>query len=139
MTGKGRPARVLMSVELDGLPPTVNHLYRSTRGGRRYKTKDGREWQNATALAMRAAKKDRAPWSGGAAMDVLFISADRRRWDIDNRIKALQDCLAEAGVLKDDKQIIDLRARREYGRADRTLVTVSEAGGQGEIEWEGER
>lgn len=43
----------LLSITLDGLPPTVNHLYR-TGGKHRYKTAKGAAYQEATAAEMRA-------------------------------------------------------------------------------------
>jgi crossover junction endodeoxyribonuclease RusA len=46
---------------------------------------------------------------------VLVIQAwlpDRRRRDLDNLLKAVQDALAHAGVYDDDSQIVDLRIRR---------------------------
>ena len=43
----------LLSITLDGLPPTVNHLYR-TGGRHRYKTPKGAAYQEATAAEMRA-------------------------------------------------------------------------------------
>lgn len=118
--------RTLARVELTGLPPTVNHLYRTSRNGIRYKTPQGREWQNNTAAIMAATRKNRKPYSGDVALEVLFRTADRRRWDLDNRVKALQDCLAMAGVIEDDRQIQRLLVERRTGPKTATVVTVLE-------------
>ena len=123
--------RTLARVELQGLPPTVNHLYRTSRNGVRYKTPQGREWQNTTAAIMAVAKTNRKPYSGDVALEVLFRTADRRRWDMDNRIKALQDCLAMAGVIEDDRQIQRLLVERQAGPKTATVVTVRELGEEG--------
>ena len=119
-------AKMLINAELIGLPPTVNHLYRTSRNGIRYKTPQGREWQNTTAAIMAMAKTNRKPYGGDVALEVLFRTADRRRWDMDNRIKALQDCLAMAGVIEDDRQIQRLLVERQTGPKTATVVTVLE-------------
>ena len=118
--------RELARVELLGLPPTVNHLYRTSRSGVRYKTSQGREWQNTTAAVMAKAKTNRAPYDGDVALEIVFRTADRRRWDLDNRVKALQDCLAMAGVIEDDRQIQRLLVERQAGPKTATVVTVLE-------------
>ena len=118
----------IIKVNLLGLPPTVNHLYRTSRNGIRYKTPQGREWQSTTAAIMAMAKTNHKPYSGDVALEVLFRTADRRRWDMDNRIKALQDCLAMAGVIEDDRQIQRLLVERQTGPKTATVVTVLELG-----------
>lgn len=116
--------RELARVELLGLPPTVNHLYRTSRNGVRYKTPQGKEWQAFTAAIMAKAKTNRAPYGGDVALEIVFRTADRRRWDLDNRVKALQDCLAMAGVIEDDRQIQRLHVERQVWTHTATVVTV---------------
>lgn len=89
----------LFSMELEGLPPTVNHLYRSTRSGARYKTAEGKQYQQQISASIKALWAGRPAYTGAVELRITFETDDRRRWDIDNRIKALQDCLSMAGVL----------------------------------------
>lgn len=116
----------IIKVNLLGLPPTVNHLYRTSRNGIRYKTPQGRDWQNTTAAIMAMAKINRKPYSGDVALEIVFRTADRRRWDLDNRVKALQDCLAMAGVIEDDRQIQRLHVERQAAAQTATTIVVLE-------------
>lgn len=120
----------LLSITLDGLPPTVNHLYR-TGGRHRYKTAEGAAYQEVTAAEMRAqremlpARRCVGPYLGPVALHIIMTSRTRRRWDLDNRVKAVQDCLQMAGIIKDDSQITELVVRREaLPRLDRTRIMV---------------
>jgi crossover junction endodeoxyribonuclease RusA len=92
------------------LPPSVNH-YWGQHGHRRYVSKAG--------VAFKAQVSDyvveyRVPKLGIArlAMTVVLFPKDRRKQDIDNRIKALWDALADAGVFDNDEQIDTLFIER---------------------------
>ena len=124
----------LLCITLDGLPPTVNHLYR-TGGRHRYKTSEGAAYQEATAAEMRAqrealpARHCRGPYLGPVALHIVMTARSRRRWDLDNRVKAVQDCLQMAGIIKDDSQITELIVRRDpLPKLDRTTIKVMTRG-----------
>ena len=108
---------------LPGLPPTVNHLYRTGANGRRYKTRSGRSWQNGAAEILRAAW-GREPYDGDVELRVYLVASDRRKWDIDNRVKAVQDCLQAGGVLRDDRQVQRLVIERSLGAAAKTILEL---------------
>ena len=55
---------------------------------------------------------------------VLFTVKVKRRWDIDNRLKALLDCLELGGAIKDDSQIWGLAAHRVSGEEDVTQIEM---------------
>ena len=104
---------ILLELELLGLPPTVNNMYRSRRNGIRYKTAATQQYQTYATGVIRDAWQGREAYGGAVSLDVKFCVRDRRRWDIDNRLKALQDCLMSGGVIEDDSQIEELYVRRE--------------------------
>jgi crossover junction endodeoxyribonuclease RusA len=92
------------------LPPSVNH-YWGQHGHRRYVSKAGVAFKQQVAEYV---IDYRVPKLGAAriAMTVVLFPKDRRKQDIDNRIKALWDALADAGVFDNDEQIDTLFIER---------------------------
>lgn len=113
----------LINLEFEGLPPTANLMYRGLKG-HRYKPKSVLEYQKYTTALIREQWHGRETFTGLAALYVRFETDNRRRWDIDNRVKALQDCITLAGVLKDDTQIYFLQVKREYGSKTATAIKL---------------
>ena len=58
-------------------------------------------------------------------LSILFETSNRRRWDIDNRVKALQDCLSAAGVIHEDTQIEELHMKRIHGSKMATMIILN--------------
>ena len=112
----------LLELELEGLPPTVNHLY-GMSGRRKYKTPEGKAYQERVISQMQK-QYSAEPYTGPVGLRIVFTTADRRRWDIDNRVKALQDCLTMAGVLADDRQVDILHVERKYGAGATTHLQL---------------
>lgn len=85
------------------LPPSVNHYWGSL-GKRRFVSKAGKEFK---LKVQEYVLEHRVPKLGTARlqMTVTLHPRDKRKQDIDNRIKALWDALADAGVFDDDEQI----------------------------------
>jgi Holliday junction resolvase RusA-like endonuclease len=54
------------------------------------------------------------PWRGPVALSLYVTFPDRRRCDVSNRIKCLEDALKIAGVYADDSQVIELHAHKKY-------------------------
>ena len=113
----------LISLELDGLPPTVNHMHINARG-RRFRTKECKDYQDYVIDKIIQCRGREYPFWGRVALTLKFTASDKRRWDIDNRVKALQDCLTIAGVIKDDSQIDKLTVRRLYGEKAKTELIL---------------
>lgn len=114
----------LLSIRLNNLPPSVNHLYKVAPfrpsaaspmrvGTRVYMTAEAKTWQTyVTAQFLMNRNKRSTPYSKPVAVKVEFITPDRRRWDIDNRLKSLLDCLMKGRVIDDDSQIYRLEMQR---------------------------
>jgi crossover junction endodeoxyribonuclease RusA len=92
------------------LPPSVNH-YWGQHGHRRFVSKAGVAFKEKVAEYV---IDYRVPKLGTArlAMTVVLFPKDRRKQDIDNRIKALWDALADSGVFDNDEQIDTLFIER---------------------------
>ena len=111
--------------ELNSLPPTVNNLYGRLRRSV-YKKPSVRKWQNETIEYLSGAWKHKPALTKELELRIEFTSKDHRKWDIDNRIKPLQDCLERAGIIKNDRQIEKLQVERKYGEQDRTRIQILE-------------
>lgn len=115
----------LLELTIEGLPPTVNQMYRTARTGARYKRPDVQEWQDEVSAVMRRTWQGKPPYTGVVGVTVLFTVNNKKRWDIDNRLKALFDCLQAARVIKDDAQISGIQADKTLtGDTSSTYIEV---------------
>ena len=95
---------LLLDLEFEGLPPTVNHIYRGAKGWR-YLTQETRDFQDRITALLREQRQDKETYPGPVFLSIFFYPDNKRRWDMDNRVKALQDCLEKAGIIANDTQI----------------------------------
>ena len=116
----------LLRLVLSGLPPSANQMYRTGRNGNRYKRAEVSDWQEETAGAVSEAWGMNEAYTGHVEVRIVFTVKGNRRWDIDNRLKALLDCLEDGGALKDDRQIWGLQALRVSGDKDMTRIEMRE-------------
>jgi Holliday junction resolvase RusA-like endonuclease len=93
------------------LAPTVNN-YRSVCRNRLMTTVEGLEYHAAVAKRWHAYWGERGPIEGRLRLLVRVHMARNGDADLDNRIKALQDALADAGAFENDCHIDDLRVIR---------------------------
>lgn len=115
-------SRQIVRLVLPGLPPTVNHMYVGTRGGGKA--------LSAAALAYRkevwaaCGVGPRVPAEGALALTLRLTYGDRRRTDIDNRVKAALDALAAALGFDDSRvgRLVVERAGYVRGRPACELV-----------------
>jgi crossover junction endodeoxyribonuclease RusA len=106
----------------------VNHYWGSL-GTRRFVSKAGKEFK---LRVQEYVLEYQVPKLGTARlqMTVTLHPRDKRKQDIDNRIKALWDALADAGVFDDDEQIDVLMVQRGAivkGGACRVEIEVLDA------------
>jgi len=94
-------------------PPTLNHSTMPTANGGRYLTDDHRLFRAQVAEIVRQAGSPTI--QGRLAVCIDLMPPNRRKFDLDNRIKAMADALQHAGVFEDDESIDDLRIRRLPG------------------------
>jgi len=107
------------------LPPSVNS-YRTIFRGRMGISKAGRAFKEQVSDYV---AEYRVPKLGSVRLEmkVVLYPRDKRKQDIDNRIKALWDALTDAGVFDDDEQIdILLVERGEIKKGGGCLVMIEE-------------
>lgn len=75
-----------------------------------------------------SARRGLHPLAGELVAEIEIGLASRRRFDLDNRLKALFDALAEGGVIEDDSQISVIRARKSGGPGVRIRLYMAAAG-----------
>lgn len=116
---------MLAEFHLDGLPPTINHYYLRT-GRTIFRKTEARAWQKAAEAVIMSIWGNRPAYAGIVKLRIIFEVRTRRKWDMDNRIKPLQDCLEHAGVIVNDNQVEMLHVERRKGNADMTHVFLED-------------
>lgn len=87
-------------------PPSVNNYYRHV-GFRVMISREGRKYRRMVVSRLGGCKK----LSGRLSLYGEFYPPDRRRRDLDNLLKSLQDSLVNAGAMEDDSQIKELHIK----------------------------
>ncbi len=100
-------------------PPSMNHYWRTrvvgtakTAFASTYISKEGKAFQEAVIEAVAAAGHSEAMIDGRLCVSIRLHQPDRRKCDIDNRIKPLLDALTAARIWNDDSQVDRLRVDR---------------------------
>lgn len=119
-TDTGPSAPLVVSV--GGLPPTVNHMYLTVRGGGRVLTPEARAWYDRACKAIAESAAGYVVPGGPLRLTIVLYALPRSR-DLDNALKAAQDALAKA-LGFDDKRIDYLAVARGAGKPQRTVYTL---------------
>lgn len=85
------------------IPPSVNHMYRSKRGGQVYRSRRYVQWMEEAALMIQLTRK-------GAKINppfkfIMTITSGkgwRKDRDLDNCLKPVLDLLTKMNIIKDD-------------------------------------
>ena len=106
------------------MPPTINHYYGQS-GKRKYISDAGKKYRaKVQEIVSQAGHKT---IEGRVSLWVAIHPATKRKQDLDNRAKALQDALTHAGVWIDDEQIDSLHLlRKEVVKGGYVTVVITE-------------
>lgn len=102
------------------LPPSLNNIFFNKPHGGRAKTTDYKNWLDTAAWEIRGQRV--APIAGDVRVCIV-IERPNKTSDIDNRIKPVLDAMQKAGVIVNDKSVVDVRAR--WGEVKGCVVNVS--------------
>lgn len=84
------------------MPPTSNHLFPTGKNGRRYKSPEYKEWQEAAVRLL----QEHMPSPPAFPIEVRIVIHRGSGWrdtaDVCNREKAITDALVKAGVIPND-------------------------------------
>ena len=104
-------------------PPTINHMY-GQRGKYRFIKKAGLDFIDAVQKAVIEAGSPKYAPTDRLCLVIDVYVPDRRKRDLDNLIKPVQDALQKAGVIPDDSQIDRIVAHRHPQRLGRCTATL---------------
>lgn len=107
------------------LPPSTNHLYATGKDGKRHKTKAARDYEEDVLKTVLAASGDRSrpvedrvklhrEFVAPIALEAwVYFAQKRKRQDLSNRLKLLEDTLAKAFGF-DDSLITELVLHKRF-------------------------
>ena len=91
-------------------PPSVNAMHRTFKG-RVIRSERYRRWREDATDVLAAIGGPRGI-AGPVRLELELRPGTRRAFDLDNRVKPVQDVLAAVGVIRDDRQVVDLHVWR---------------------------
>lgn len=83
-------------------PPSVNNLFANGKKGR-FRTDKYETWRTLAGQEIMAQGRKRL--KGAVSMSVLAVRPDKRKRDLSNLLKAIEDLLVDMGVIEDDSLI----------------------------------
>lgn len=98
----------VQTILLDGLPCSVNAMFRNARGVGRVRTQRYNTWRNAANWQVQEQRPDQV--TGEVEVSVYCKKPDKRKRDIDNLIKACLDLLVTNELIEDDSKVMKVSA-----------------------------
>jgi crossover junction endodeoxyribonuclease RusA len=94
-------------------PPTSNNLYPTGSDGKRHPSRQAMSFRDSASAIVRVEmmRQRFAALAGPVFVSILLIPPDGRKYDIDNRCKALIDSLEAGGLFANDAQVQHLEVR----------------------------
>lgn len=91
------------------LPPSVNAIWRFTKGGKMYRTSEYQTWANSEAWTVAAQLRDQHKFTGPVYL-TMAMRRPRANSDLDNRLKGIFDLMQQVGAISDDKDVMGINA-----------------------------
>lgn len=117
-------------------PISLNHAYPSNKQGRRFLTKEGKEYKELIGWEATMAG---AFYTPPIEVKLIFYFKDNRKRDVDNFIKLVLDSLSGI-IYKDDSDVTAIYARKAVDknnpRISITIRKLKELHPDGEIEFD---
>jgi crossover junction endodeoxyribonuclease RusA len=82
-------------------PPSVNSLWRSTKGGKVYRSAKYMEWRKLAMWQIAGQVRGRRHL-GAYKLTILAVRPDKRKRDLGNLEKAVSDILVSQNIVEDD-------------------------------------
>lgn len=83
-------------------PPTVNNLFVNGANGR-FKSKAYSAWREAASYSIM--EQGRQRMRGCVSLAIALVKPDKRKRDLSNTIKAIEDLLVAMAVIEDDSLV----------------------------------
>lgn len=107
-----------MKITLPIPPMSTNHAYH-TQQGRWYKDEKMIEWEKESLWKLKGNTFHVTTW---CAVSIQFSFGNKRKNDIDGRIKPILDLLEKAGVYKNDSMVTELHVYKDYDKENPRVV-----------------
>ena len=104
------------------LPPSLNNVFVNVPGKGRFKARVYKQWRSAAHWDL--ISQHPAPRLVASPYRVTISVPTNARADLDNLIKPLLDVLVDAGVMTDDRDVLEIVARKNCATPGRCVVLV---------------
>lgn len=109
-------------------PPSMNSIWRAVPNRGMILSRAGRKYREDALWVISTQHGDQKPLTGRLEVVIEVFVPDRRKRDLSNIPKAVEDAITKAGTIwLDDEQIDDLRVvRREVTKPAEVIVHIRE-------------